>query len=578
MTSLFHCRAGHYLLLLTLGGFVFFLNLGGATLWDVDEGRNSTCAAEMMEAENWIVPTFNAQLRVDKPVLIYWLQIACYRAFGINEFAARFPSALAALATVLLAYELARSMFGQTTGLTAGVILATSPMLCGAARFANPDALLNAFTVATLTIFWFGFRSRPAWWFALLGISTGLAVLAKGPVGVVLPGAVGGLFVLWQRDWRYFWNPRWLVACGAFILTAIPWYIYVGIETKGEFLRGFLLRHNLERGISAMENHHGFPGYYLVVLLAGTMPWSIFLLASWWYGFWSTIAQPWARCQGWWTQASESAISDLETPQQEEKPATEDRVAAYRLLACWIVVYLFFFSVAATKLPNYVLPIVAPCAVLIARFLQRWRTGAVILPSWFWTLSTLALLLIGVGFVVGLSIAGGVGEFAFLRGRYFQGLERWAPLGAIPILGALVGAWFLRQRQAGRFIIALTTTAVLLLAPFAAFGSAIFNRYKAPRPLVEEIAMLGRDHDLRIGGFRVDHLPSLNFYVQRNIEHLGHESEIARFLSYRVPVYLFLPAEEWRRHGAALENSVRVVGRQYDLYHHVELVVVTNQK
>lgn len=253
-------------------------------------------------------------------------------------------------------------------------------------------------------------------------------------------------------------------------------------------------------------------------------------------------------------------------------------MAAYRLLACWIVVYLFFFSVAATKLPNYVLPIVAPCSVLIARFLQRWRTGAVILPSWFWTLSTLALLLIGVGFVVGLSIAGGVGEFAFLRGRYFQGLERWAPLGAIPILGALVGAWFLRQRQAGRFIIALTTTAVLLLAPFAAFGSAIFNRYKAPRPLVEEIAMLGRDHDLRIGGFRVDHLPSLNFYVQRNIEHLGHESEIARFLSYRVPVYLFLPAEEWRRHGAALENSVRVVGRQYDLYHHVELVVVTNQK
>src|SRR5438094_5470040 len=122
-------RAGHYLLLLLTGASLFLINLGGPTLWDLDEGRNATAAYEMMEAHNWIVPTFNGELRVDKPALLYWLQILAYRLFGINEFAARLPSALAALLTLLVCYELARGMFNAQAGLLAGLIAATSPML-----------------------------------------------------------------------------------------------------------------------------------------------------------------------------------------------------------------------------------------------------------------------------------------------------------------------------------------------------------------------------------------------------------------------------------------------------------------
>src|SRR5262249_35571935 len=165
MIDRLHHRGWHYVLLIGISGLMFFVNLGGATLWDIDEGRNMECAYEMMEANNWIVPTFNSALRVDKPALLYWLQILSYRCFGVNEFAGRLPSALAALATVLLAYELARSMFTRTTGLIAGVVVATTPMLCGAARFANPDALLNFATVLTLTIFWLGLSARRWWWF-----------------------------------------------------------------------------------------------------------------------------------------------------------------------------------------------------------------------------------------------------------------------------------------------------------------------------------------------------------------------------------------------------------------------------
>ena len=202
MAPFLHHRGRHYLLLTALAGLVFFLNLGGPTLWDVDEGRNGPCSEAMFMSGDWIVPTFNRELRVDKPALLYWLQILCYYAFGINEFAVRFPSAVAALGTVLISYELARSMFSRTTGLLTGVIVATTPMMCGAARFANPDSLLNCFTTLSLTIFWLGLANRRWWWFVAMGASAGMAMLAKGPVGFVLPGAVCVFFLLWERQHR----------------------------------------------------------------------------------------------------------------------------------------------------------------------------------------------------------------------------------------------------------------------------------------------------------------------------------------------------------------------------------------
>jgi 4-amino-4-deoxy-L-arabinose transferase-like glycosyltransferase len=565
-----HHRGWHYLLLIGISGLMFFVNLGGATLWDIDEGRNAECAYEMMEANNWIIPTFNSQLRVDKPALLYWLQIFSYLCFGVSEFAARFPSALAALGTVLLAYELARSMFTPSTGLLAGVIVASTPMLCGAGRFANPDALLNCFTVLTLTVFWIGLEQRRWWWFLLLGASAGLAVLAKGPVGLVLPTAVTTLFLLWERQLGLLWDRRWIHACWAFILTAIPWYVWVGIETHGEFLSGFFWKHNVERGLSAMENHQGFPGYYLVVLIVGTAPWSIFLGLAWWFGIWSAIRCPWTICENGWSKASEVGGAEL-------AGSLTDRPAAYRLLTCWVLVYVLFFSVAVTKLPNYVLPALVPCVLLLARFLQRWRTETLQVSSWLIGTWLASLLLIGVLFGVGLSVAGGVGELSFLRGRYFPGLENWAFLGAIPVVAAAACWWFARRRQYSRFIVAIAVAAILLIGPLAAFGSVVFNRFKAPQVLVERTGAARRDEDIRIGCWQLEHLPSLNFYVKRNVEHLHDENALANFLQSRLPVYVFIPLDDWQRLQSKMDGSIRLIGRQYDLYHHTEVVVVTNR-
>jgi 4-amino-4-deoxy-L-arabinose transferase-like glycosyltransferase len=555
-----HERRWHYPLLIVAAGLLFLTNLGGASLWDLDEGRNAEAAFEMLESRNWTVPTFNAQLRADKPVLLYWLQVAAYQVFGINEFSARLPSALAALITVLVCYELARTMFGATSGFLAGFVAATTPMLCGAARFANPDALLNLFTALTLTLFWLG-RGRAIGWYIAIGVAAGMALLAKGPVGFVLPATVIGFFILWHESWRRIFDRRWTIAISTMLLVALPWYILVTVDTRGNFLRGFLWRHNVERFNSAFESHGGSPLFYPLVLLIGMAPWTIFCGPALWYGFWSALREPSSRWQPYWRQATEG----------------ERGVAAYRFLACWSLTYLLFFTVAATKLPNYVLPVLVPCSILLARFLDRWRRAEIRLSPRIVPISLVCLALIGVGLSAGLALAAGVWPLPVFRGRFFPALSAWALLGICPLAGALTAALCYYRQQRTGLILCVAGSALLLLVPLAAYGSALFNQYKAPQLLVDAAAALQRDQEIRVGAWQLEHLPSLNFYVRRDVVVLHDEAEALAFLNYPVPVYLFLPAEDWERLGAMAPATARVLGRQRDMYHHRDVVVVTNR-
>jgi 4-amino-4-deoxy-L-arabinose transferase-like glycosyltransferase len=564
LRSLNH-RPSHYALLLAAGAALFLLNLGGPSLWDLDEGRNATCSYEMVESGDFIVPKFNADLRSHKPVLLYWLQAAAFACFGLNEFAARLPSALAALLTLLLTYELGRCLFDAVTGLLAGLALGSTLMFCASAHFANPDALLNAFVVLTLFCFWVGYARRGRWWFVPAGAAAGLAFLAKGLTGLLLPGAVVFLFLAWSGRLRILLDGRLLWGVLTFALVGLPWYAWVAVETKGQFLREFFGTHHLGRALSAMEGHGGPPYYYAAVLLVGFAPWSVFLGLSLWYGAWSALARPWASVRAAWERAAERA--------GQGGAATID---GYRFLACWFLVYFAAFTAATTKLPNYILPLYAPTALLTARFLERWRRGTLTLPRGLMALCLVLLGLIGVGVAVGLLLAGGAVEASFMRGRYLPGLEVWAAAGAAPVLGALAAAWLARRQRRSGAVVAVTVAALLFLAPLAAWASAALNRHKAPRPLVEQAGALCRDRDIRIVGFQLEYLPSLHFYCQRNVAHLANAQAVCQALRQTLPVYLFTPAERWddlQRCGA----KGRVVARHRDLYRACEVVVVTNR-
>jgi 4-amino-4-deoxy-L-arabinose transferase-like glycosyltransferase len=561
-------RLGHYLLLLAAGAALTLPNLGAPSLWDIDEGHNAEAAREMLDSGNWLVPTFNFQLRDHKPPLLYWLQIASYEQFGVNEFAARLPSALAALAAVLLTYELGRLMFGGSVGLLAGLVLGSAAMFCASAHFANPDSLLDALTLATLFVFWRGMARSAAsplsagGWFVPVGIIMGLAVLTKGPVGLLLPSAVIGLYLLWSRRLRLLLDYRLALGVIAFVLVAVPWYAWIAAETKGEFTRGFFLTHNFGRFLSPMENHRGPIYYYLIALLLGSAPWSPFLITAGIFYF----------LRGRSARISEDVHSMIDPQFSILNPQSSSPL---RFLACWLLVYLVFFSLSGTKLPNYILPAYPAVAILTGHFLNDWRLGLVRVPQWAMSIGLAGVALIGITTSLAFLFAAGVFDLRFFRGRQIPGLEIWALIGLAPVSAALSAGWLQRTGQKTGAVVSLASMAVLFVGVLAAWGSLRIDDLKAPRPLVADAGACQTERDIRIGCYQF-YQPSLVFYCRREVRVLNDEDQVREFLHYPLPVYLFVSAQGWQLLEEKVQVPYRVLAHHRELYKGIDVVVVTN--
>jgi 4-amino-4-deoxy-L-arabinose transferase-like glycosyltransferase len=591
----FHHRLAHYLLLVGVWAVVTLPNLGAPSLWDIDEGHNAECAREMLDSGNLLVPTFNFQLRDHKPPLLYWLQIAAYERFGVNEFAARLPSALAALAAIILTYELGRLMFGKAGGFLAGLILASAAMFCAAGHFANPDSLLNALTVATFYAFWRSLPRSPdgpgsrlyAIWTAVAGVCIGLAVLTKGPVGLLLPLTVITLYLLWSRQFRLLLDHRLGWGVLAFVLIAVPWYAWITAETKGEFTRGFFLTHNFGRFLSPMENHRGPIYYYLIALLLGFAPWSPLLIPAVFFEFWGRKDKE-TRRQG---DTETRRLERNEIPRALEmgktsldSPCLLGSLSPYlsktnhplAFLTIWILAYLAFFSLSGTKLPNYILPIYPAAAILTARFLNDWQGEILPVPRLAMQLSLAGVALVGLGFGLAALAAAGVINASALRGRVVPGLETWAVLGLIPIAGASLAAWLFRAEKKTGMVVSLAVSFVLFVSTIAAWGTLSVDPGKAPRPLVEDAAACQTDRDIRVGCYQF-YQPSLVFYCRREVRILNNEDEALEFLRCPLPAYMFVSAQAWESLKDKISGPFHRLTHHRDIYKGIDVIVIANR-
>jgi 4-amino-4-deoxy-L-arabinose transferase-like glycosyltransferase len=550
MLRKFDNRAGHYVLLTLVWAGLCLPNLGGPSLWDIDEGNNAECAHEMYESGNFIVPTFNYKLRVDKPVLLYWLQALAYRFCGTNEWSARLPSALASLLALLATYELGRRLFNPAAALLAALVLGGSVAFCAAAHFANPDALLNLCIVLSLWCFW-NHYTRRGWWLLGAGAACGLGMLAKGPVAVVLPMAATALFFAGRRELRRLAEPRLLGAAVLFLLVAAPWYIWVGVETKGEWLTGFFWKHNVERAVGVLENHRGPFYYYAVVLTVGLMPWSVFLGPTLWFAF--------------------SAVRQRQSTGEERQASDSGK----QFLLCWIAVWFISFTIVRTKLPNYILPLYPALALLTASFLDDWRRGRVVLPAWVMPASLTCLALAGVGVVVGLLLAGDALPLA-LPGRRLPGLERGAWLGGVFLLGAAGAAWCVRGGRRDGLIRCVAASALVFTGVLACWAVDLVDRFKAPRPLMHALPEDHLRREIRVGA--IDYFqPSLVFYSQREVHCPENAVCALELLHTPLPMYLFVNADSWRQLRPFAPPSYRLVARHTDLYNGREILLLTNE-
>lgn len=322
-------------LLLALVLALLALRLGGVPLLGPDEPRYARVAVEMQRAAEWVTPTLAGQPWLEKPPLYYWLAGAAFAVLGENETAARLPSLLALLLLTGATALFGARLYGSAAGLHAGFVAGTSLLPFAYGRAASMDMLLAA--TVTLAIGLSGLR--------LLGIAgrgacvaaaaaAGLATLAKGPLGLLLPGLVVGGFLLLTRDWRRLREVLAPGALAAAALLAAPWYLAILYDQGRHFLDVFILNHNLQRFSSTIHNHPGPFWYYLPVLLAGSFPWSGLVLP------------------GLLQSAPRESRSD-------------------RFVLAWLVLPLAFFSLAASKLPGYILPCVPPLAILCGRAADR---------------------------------------------------------------------------------------------------------------------------------------------------------------------------------------------------------------
>ena len=254
-----------------------FSGLGAFGLVGPDEPRYAAIARAMVETHDWVTPRLWGTPWFEKPVLYYWTAGIAMRIFGISEFAARLPSALAALLSVIAVAWTALRSYGLGAAWYALLMLPTSVAMIGFSRAATPDmlfaGLLTAAMAVALEILQ---KPRPGPFLRVaFGFFLGAAVLAKGPAAVILAGGATLLWAALSREWRApfrFLHPLILLV---FCATALPWYVLCALRNP-EFLRVFIWQHNFRRYLTPVFEHRQPFWFFGPILLIAMIPWILF--------------------------------------------------------------------------------------------------------------------------------------------------------------------------------------------------------------------------------------------------------------------------------------------------------------
>ncbi|HSR68186.1 MAG TPA: glycosyltransferase family 39 protein [Acidobacteriota bacterium] len=425
-----------------------FFQLGSTAFMGADEPRYARIAQEMEESGDWITPRLEDHPWLEKPPFLYWTAAASYSLLGVSETAARLPNALLGALAALALLLMGSFVAGPRAGLFSLLILATSPLFVGLSRSASMDAPLTAaFTWACVLGFLAGedglsprLRLLCS---ALSGLSLGAAVLAKGPVALVLFGAVFGFYFLWLQ--RLSWSLlQAALAAAVFLLSALPWYLWVWQANGYDFLITFWINHHLARFISDIHHHSEPFWYYLVVLLFGFFPWFFYLGPA--------LAGLWKR--------------------RKELRGRGGRAEVF--LWIWALLPFLFFSASASKLGGYILPIFPALSLLVGLLWDRHADLEVSLYRGLKRstrmLSIFVLILIGA-----LPIAASVFYHSALLGLWL----------ALPLAAGMAVLW-LRTGHArpGPAFITLTAMMTLFVALAYAKAGPVVQDFHSTRGIV----------------------------------------------------------------------------------------------
>jgi len=445
--------AGIWLLLAAL----WFGTLGIRPLYKADESRYGEISREMVASGDWITPRLNGFKYFEKPPLQYWATAAFFTVLGESDWVARLWTALVGFAGVVLTFRAGNRLFGAPNGLYAAAIVAGSPLYVVLGQVNTLDMSVSVFLAAAI----FAFALRRMLWF---WVACALAVLSKGLIGIVLPLAAAGLYILVKREWALI--ARMVPGVVVFFLIAAPWFVAVSMA-NAEFAHFFFIQEHFQRFTTEMHQRAQPAWYFLAVLAAGMAPWLAPLGRSIYRAF---------RQRG-----------DVET-----------------LLWIWVLVVFAFFSASSSKLPPYILPVFPALALLASRAITR---QVLLVQAW---------LILPVALGVGLAV------YRIASGGLYAAYAAWLLAAMVVLAAAAACALALRNVTAAVLAVAfggLAATQVglaghrTLSERFSAAGTIA----RLPSPIPRDAAVFAVD--------TYDH--TIPWALKRTVTMVRHQDELA---------------------------------------------------
>jgi 4-amino-4-deoxy-L-arabinose transferase-like glycosyltransferase len=530
-------------------------------------------ARQMMVTGDWITPYFNGETRFDKPPLIYWLIAIAFRALGVNEWAARLPSAIAGLCLVSFCFYVLKrygiaarakkeflpvknrlsspSQLWLTAGLGA-TMLALHPLTFFFGRLGYSDMLLSACFGGGLLAFFLGYAQPKTpkgqfRWYLTFYILIALAVLTKGPVGIVLPGLIilGFLFYLGKTR-EVLREMHWLRGIALVLALTVPWYVLVTLANGEAYIDSFFGVHNFERFTSVVNEHRGPWYFHFIVVLLGFAPWSVYLPVA--------IAR----------------IQPLKREHWQDRPRSH-HLGLFAVF--WFVGVLGFFTIAATKYFSYVLPLMPAASIIVALWWSERiaQTQSFRRPGWGFKLSFLANL------VLCLVLA-----FACYHSPHWLEDDPSMPnigarvqQAALPIMGAVIWSssaiacliLVLKRQHHRLWGVNLVGFAAFLIFVAFPFSHLVDLERQLPlRQLAETVTQVRQPGEELVMLSRGFPKPSLVFYTQRPVTYILRSSRTSRkirqILSQQQPntnsVLLIVPSNALSSTGITPQQSEKI--------------------
>ncbi len=343
--------------------FIILFGIGGTPLLDPDEPVYAETAREMLQTGDFLSPRIFGDFWYDKPPMYYWLVAVAQFIFGDGEFAARFPAAMMACGTSVMVYVAGTKLFGERAGFWSAMILTSCVQFFYMGKAAVTDTTLLFFMTGAL----FSFIHKRYW---LMYVCMALATVTKGPIGIVFPGAIIFLYLLFMGQLREILRMHVIRGLLLYFVIATPWYYAMYTVHGMEFIETFLGFHNLTRFTTAEHANRVTFWYYFPVIILGLFPWT-----------------------GMLVQAIKASIQDSRI----------DDMRNLVFLHVWWIFVLLFFTICKTKLVSYILPMFPALAMVIGWNIARMQSKLRHNTTFYsWAVgSGIMLVLLGVGWIIG---------------------------------------------------------------------------------------------------------------------------------------------------------------------------------